>query len=329
MDITSGGRGGRGEMARFFVRSRRPREVCRVRTVRYREALEMRPSRVVLKSLLMLSAIPVCGQLSPDVRGGTNLFVDKMPREFRVLDWNIDRGQRLEAVVATIRKTAPDICVLQEVDRDARRSRDRDVARELASRIRSNWLYADAFQELGQGHGSAPAFQGQAFLTLFPVRSARVLRFRRQTGFWKPIPHVPHWGWLQRRLGGRIALVAEFGRERTEVVVYNLHLESRGPGAARYAQLRETLADARRYPPGLPVIIAGDLNTKYRPGRFESALKRDGFRNCFPGRVRTHRLIGDLDWIFVRGAAVCEQAEVIRATHASDHDPLLVRIVLR
>jgi hypothetical protein len=45
--------------------------------------------------------------------------------------------------------------------------------------------------------------------------------------------------------------------------------------------------------------------------------------------VRTHRLIGSLDWIFVRGPVVCEQPEVIRGLKASDHDALKVRLSMR
>lgn len=274
----------------------------------------------VLFILLSAAAAP-----SPEIRTGTFVPSRPMPHRFRLLDWNIDRGTRLEALAAAMRTAEPDIAVLQEVDRNAARSGNRDVARELATRLATNFIYADAFAELGQGAGAS---QGQAILTALPIRATRVLRYRRQTGFWKPVPFLPEWGWLQRREGGRIALIAEFGQDRTELVIYNVHLESRGPGAARLAQLRETLADARRFPPDLPVVIAGDLNTKYRPALAQRIAEHDGFRNCFDGRIRTHRLIGSLDWIFVRGRAICEHAQVIRGTRVSDHDPLTVDLTL-
>ena len=53
---------------------------------------------------------------------------------------------------------------------------------------------------------------------------------------------------MQRRLGGRIALISEIKVGGKTVVTYNLHLESRGPGFTRYAQLKEVIQDASRYP---------------------------------------------------------------------------------
>ena len=79
------------------------------------------------------------------------------------------------------------------------------------------------------------------------------------------------------RQAGRIALVTELDVEGKNLVVYNLHLESRGPGYNRFEQLKETLADAKSYPQGTPIILAGDLNTKYFPSRFVALLEAAGF----------------------------------------------------
>src|SRR6202035_4940892 len=95
-----------------------------------------------------------------------------------------------------------------------------------------------------------PAYHGQATLTTLPIRSSRILRFAHQSGFWKPnhvlISALPL---FQRREGGRIALVTELDNGGKTVVVYNLHLESRGSEHGRLLQLNEVLADAERYPP--------------------------------------------------------------------------------
>jgi endonuclease/exonuclease/phosphatase family metal-dependent hydrolase len=247
--------------------------------------------------------------------------------QVRIVDWNIDRGKRFDALAGTIRKLNPDICVLQEVDSGAKRTGRRDIAKELAETFHMNYVFGRAYRELGQGSPDHPAYLGQAILSRAPVRSSRVLAFQRQTKFWKPQPFLPNWPILQRRTGGRIALVAEFGQDATELVLYNLHLESRGFGATRYGQLGEVIADAKRYGPEVPVVIAGDLNTKYRPGLFARRLEEAGFRNCFGDRkVRTHVLYGALDWIFVRGPVECGDTRVIRGSKASDHDPLVTSL---
>ena len=107
------------------------------------------------------------------------------------------------------------------------------------------------------------------------------------------------------------------------LVVYNLHLESRTTEHGRLLQLEEVLADAQRYPAGTPIIVAGDLNTMSRHSPLVARLRQAGYNSCFgERRIRTHIIIGALDWIFVRGPISCEGAEVHRDFHASDHFPI-------
>ncbi len=242
----------------------------------------------------------------------------------RILNWNIDRGQHLQGIVAAMRETRPDLCIFQEVDLGARRTHGADVAQELAKTLGMNYTFAPEFQELGQSTDSGPAYHGQAILSRFPVRSSRILRFTHQSGFWKPRPllvsSVPL---LQRRLGGRIALVDELDHNGKTLVIYNLHLESRTTEHGRLLQLEEVLADTQRYPADTPIIVAGDLNTLSRNSPVIPRLRQAGYSSCFGDRhVRTHVIIGALDWIFVRGPISCEGAEVRRDFHASDHFPI-------
>lgn len=238
-----------------------------------------------------------------------------------VLNWNIDRGQHFERIVAAIRETNPDLCIFQEVDLAARRTHGQDVAQQLAKTFSMNYAFAPEFQELSQSTAAGPAYHGQAILTKWPIRSSRILRFAHQSGFWKPQPLLPSsmpiW---QRREGGRIALVNELDRGGSTVAIYNLHLESRGSEQGRLIQLDEVLADARRYAQTTPVIVAGDLNTKSRHSPLIARMREAGYRSCFGDRrLRTHIIIGALDWIFVRGPVDCTEAAVRRDFQGSDH----------
>jgi endonuclease/exonuclease/phosphatase family metal-dependent hydrolase len=106
------------------------------------------------------------------------------------------------------------------------------------------------------------------------------------------------------------------------LVVYNLHLESRSGGSIQYQQLQETLKNADRYPRDTPVIIAGDLNTKYaHSSREVMQLMRDsGYESAFGDRQqRTHIIVGNLDWIFTRGPIRISNGTVVRDLHGSDH----------
>lgn len=246
-----------------------------------------------------------------------------------VLNWNIDRGKHLDQIKEQISALHPDLCIFQEVDLDARRTHRQDVARELAQAFGMNYVFAPEFQELGQGTAEDPAYHGQALLTKLPVRAARLIRFEHQSGWWKPRPllfsRVPL---LQRREGGRIALVAELGHGGQPLVVYDLHLESKGTEQLRLEQLEEVLSDAQRYAAGTPIVIAGDFNTFLPHSRLIPRLEQAGFHNVLGNRrIKTHVLLGELDWVFVRGSIEFDGGKVLRVP-GSDHFPIDVTLHL-
>jgi endonuclease/exonuclease/phosphatase family metal-dependent hydrolase len=246
-----------------------------------------------------------------------------------ILNWNIDRGKHLDDIKDQIRRRKPDLCILQEVDLDARRTHKDDIAKDLAETFGMNYVFAPEFQELGQGTAEDPAFHGQALLTTMPVPSSRMIRFQHQSGWWKPrrllLSSVPL---LQRREGGRVALVAELDNGGKPLVVYNLHLESKGTEQLRLDQLDEVLDDAQRYPKETPIIIAGDFNTFLPHSRLIPRLREAGFRDVLGDRrPKTHVLLGELDWVFVRGSVECEGGQVLRV-HGSDHFPISVDVRL-
>ena len=289
------------------------------------------PRRLVHSLLLLLIAtasdvFPKPPAPSPDLdRIWRGDFTTPRPlSQIHVVDWNIDRGTGLSAINAALEREKPDLCLLQEVDLDTRRTKDRNVAEEIAKTLKLNYVFAAEFQELNQGTEEQPSFQGDAILTRLPIRNVRVLRFKYQSSFWKPHAWVPDWPIFQRRLGGRIALIAELQLSNGGMlVVYNAHLESRSFGAIQTHQLEEILEDTRRYPQGTAIIIAGDLNTKYNPHTFLKKLEGAGFTNAFGERTpRTHIFVCALDWLTVRGPVRVEDAIVRRGVGASDHFPI-------
>ena len=263
------------------------------------------------------------------LRGGS-FSRDAQPRaRTTILDWNIDRGTHLNDIEGQMRQIVPDLCIFQEVDLGARRSGRIDVAQKLAETFQMNYVFAPEFEELSQGTRQNPAYHGQALLTKLPIRSSRMLRFTHQSGFWKPRPLLSSsLPLLQRREGGRIALVTELDNGGKPLVVYNLHLESRGNDRLRLEQLEEVLNDAQRYPQETSVIIAGDLNTKPPHSALVPRLRQAGYRNAFGDRhLRTHVIFGALDWVFVRGPIELGDANVLRVG-GSDHFPIAVNVRL-
>jgi endonuclease/exonuclease/phosphatase (EEP) superfamily protein YafD len=113
--------------------------------------------------------------------------------------------------------------------------------------------------------------------------------------------------------------------------VYNAHLESRSYGRIQNQQLDEILADfERNYPPQTPVIVGGDLNTKYFPSWFLHKLEHAGFRSVLGQRVeRTHTIAFALDWIFLRGPVQVRGAGLEKSWKGSDHYALRAELVAR
>src|SRR5258706_7856315 len=172
----------------------------------------------------------------------------------RVVNWNIERGLRLAEIIDFLGSQNADLLILQEVDLNARRTHRLNIVEEIARRLGMNYVFGREFEELTQGSRTSPAYHGQATLSRCRLSNPRVIRFRRQSGFWRPRWFLPRTEPFQERVGGRIALVTEVEMAGRALSVYNLHLESRGNDDLRIAQLAEALEDAKRNAPPTPVL---------------------------------------------------------------------------
>src|SRR5262249_7393455 len=259
------------------------------------------------------------------------------PREsFRVVDWNIERGLQLSAIIEFLKKCNADLILLQEVDLNAKRTHHLDIAREIAQALKLNFVFGREFEELTQGSHKSPAYQGQATLSSWPIKNARLIRFQRQTTFWQPHWYLPRIEPFQERLGGRIALVADVEISGQILTTYNLHLESKEEDSIRLSQLNEVLTEVASRKSNAPVLIAGDLNLNAGEGEAAATLKRAGFRDAvgLPG-VRTRPARGmldhgrSIDWIFLAGGLKTNESKIHSSVRASDHFPVSCELSLR
>lgn len=278
--------------------------------------------------LALLSVVPAKTADLDTPRVVTSFPSDPDLKQARVVTWNIDRGMHVATLAAELRKHPADLCLFQEVDWNDARSGDKDIAAELANELHLNFAYGIEFEELSQESGR-PAYIGQAILTRLPIHRARILRFQHQSGFWKPHSWIPSGlPLLQRRRGGRIALITELEFAGKLLVVYNAHLESRSFGHIQTEQVDEMLADLSQYPPDTAIIFGGDLNSKYFPSNYLHRLEKAGFHSATGERIeRTHTIAMALDWIFVRGPVKIEDGQVRRDLHGSDHYPVYAELI--
>jgi len=246
----------------------------------------------------------------------------------RIVSWNVERGLQFPGILDFLRRADADLILLQEVDVNARRTEHRDVAKELAQSLSLNYVFGREFEELGSAPAHSPAYHGLATLSPWPLSNGRIIRFRRQSNFWKPRWFIPRLEIFQRRLGGRIVLAADATVYNRRIVTYNLHLESRGEDALRLQQIQETLEDARQYADSSLVVLGGDFNLNAAGGDAAVLLEGAGFHDAvrhpeIPTAAASSpfRRVRPIDWIFVSHELQSE-GRVHSDIWASDHHPV-------
>jgi endonuclease/exonuclease/phosphatase family metal-dependent hydrolase len=238
----------------------------------------------------------------------------------RVVSYNIhraigvDRQFRPDRIISILSYLAADVVLLQEVDEGAPRSRELDLARELAREV--------GYPHVAVGHNVTlrKGRYGNATLSRFPILRERnidlTLGFRKRRG-------CQHTRLLARTPGGR--------KHRLEV--FNLHL---GLSARERERQMALLMRAREFaslPFEMPALVAGDFNdwrSLLRPFfvdmlAFRSATGGNGteraiatFPSFFPQ--------GSLDRIYYRGPLRLVNARRCRlavSRVASDHLPVV------
>ncbi|MGD1072705.1 MAG: endonuclease/exonuclease/phosphatase family protein [Bryobacteraceae bacterium] len=258
----------------------------------------------------------------------------RSPDAVRVIDWNIERGLQLPRILDFLASQDADILTLQEVDLNARRTGKRNVAEEIARKLKLDYAFGREFEELAEGSRGSPAYTGQATLSRWPINRSRVIRFGAQSNFWSPKWYRPKLPVFQERLGGRIALVNEIDVGGRSLAIFNVHLESRGEDQLRLAQLGETLSGAAQYASTRPVIIAGDMNLDISHITGGQAIRGTGFHDAVvvPGAATTIRKGlrsgRSIDSILVRNGFRSGEGRIHNRVRASDHFPLSCAISL-
>ncbi len=190
------------------------------------------------------------------------------PRTLDALVFNMERGVHLREI-GDFLETCPDarpfdIILANELDDGCVRSGQRDTTRELAARLGMNFAFGLEFIELVNPEDEK-GYHGNAIFSRFPILWAQVVR----------LPEQYNWYFdRQRRIGGRLAVLAELDLGNRRVGVGTIHLENRTDGSGRQAQLETVLEAADRLFPGdMPVILGGDLNTNTFDGRDKAAIQ--------------------------------------------------------
>ncbi|HET7715485.1 MAG TPA: endonuclease/exonuclease/phosphatase family protein [Bauldia sp.] len=269
----------------------------------------------------------------------------------RVLFWNAERLKFPAPSAAMIRRANPDAVILCELDLGMARSENRHAIADLAAALDAGYIYAVEFVELDLGDArergwfagerNAAGLHGAGLVSPRPLLDPYLLRLEA-SGRWFD------GAFGERRVGGRIAVMASIEIGGAPVLLVSVHYESHtGPGD-RLAQTRTLLDAIDRDFAGRPVLIGGDFNTNtmeradheqpravraaldadperlIRPMRYEpmfAELARRGYdwEACNLMGAVTQRTRPDgtpqephgrIDWFFARGLACSEPAVI-------------------
>jgi endonuclease/exonuclease/phosphatase family metal-dependent hydrolase len=264
----------------------------------------------------------------------------------RVAYWNVQRFHHFDACSALIRRIAPDVLLLGELDIGMARTEQRHCLREAATALGQNYIFGVEFLELGlgdeeeqrryAGQRNDAGFHGNGILSPLPLESPALIRLETD-GDWFDGGHG------ERRVGGRCAVAASVTRGAQRILMVSVHLESHSDPALRAEQMRRLFEAIDRLAPGQPVLIGGDLNTSTLARATSgqelaraSAAREDPSRFVEPQRYEplfalaqargydwkaanaaapTQRepageaaILGHIDWFLVRGLRVAEPA---------------------
>jgi endonuclease/exonuclease/phosphatase family metal-dependent hydrolase len=232
-----------------------------------------------------------------------------VPRPIRVMSYNIHHAEGMDGkidllrIAEVIRREAPDIVALQEVDRNVLRTGGRDLLEELAVLLNMHHAFGKNISFQGGAYGNA-------VLSRFPIISKEN----------HPLPNV---GAGEQR--GLLEVVIQAGEQ--ELVVMNTHLDHRPDDAARLLSV-PVILNRVRSAGGRPVLLCGDFNT--RPGGpvYEQLTKEltDAWLEVGEGfgyTISSARPYERIDFIFLSKNLKPLKAW-IPLTQASDHFPVVV-----
>ncbi len=178
--------------------------------------------------------------------------------------WNAERLKYAEPSRAMLAAANADILILCELDLGMARTGNRHTIADLASALGAGFVFAAEFVELGLGDlreqaafagmVNAAGLHGAGFVSKASLSRPALVRLET-SGRWFD------GAFDERRVGGRIAVLAECALAGRPVVFVSAHYESHTDPADRVEQTRAMLDAIDAHAPKTPVLIGGDFNT--------------------------------------------------------------------
>jgi endonuclease/exonuclease/phosphatase family metal-dependent hydrolase len=279
------------------------------------------------------------------------------PESARIVFWNAERLKYLEPSIALLRRLDADAILLCEVDHGMARSGNGHPIADLSRALDAGYVYGVEFVELDLGDArerrwhagekNAAGMHGAGIVSPCPLDAPKLVRLEKSGRWFDGM-------FGERRVGTRIAVMAELRLAAGPVLLVSVHYESHNGPDDRLEQTRAMLDAIDAHASQMPVLIGGDFNTStfdlpisqqpelvaaalrddpqrlHLPMRYEpmfEELKARGYdwETCNPMGATTQRTRPDgtpppphgrIDWLFSLGLA-CSDAVVVPAVDSA------------
>ncbi len=181
----------------------------------------------------------------------------------RALAWNLERGAAFEGIVKAFKEHPElkdrDVLLLTELDYGMARSKNRFVAKELASQLKMNYAFAPVYIALQKGSGvekfvegeNTKSIHGLGLFSKYPLKNVHAI----------PLPNgKDKMKGAEKRLGYLRALVAEVEHPAGTFRAVTTHLDAHCSRKHRQLQMCIILEHLDKLPK-MPTLIGGDWNT--------------------------------------------------------------------
>jgi len=230
----------------------------------------------------------------------------------------VDRRFRPERVVKILRHYEADVVLLQEVDEGAPRSRELNLAKEIAE--------AAGYPHFALGHNVSlkKGRYGNATLSRYPILRERNIDLS-----------IPE-SWIRR---GCQHTSLDLGGNGSRLEVFNVHLGLSARERQKQLALLTRSAEFSSIDPDIPLLVGGDFNdwrSLLQPvftnglGFTCTTERKRGPYRCIP-TYPSFSPQGGLDRIYLRGPVELESVYSCRlqvARVASDHLPIVAELSL-
>jgi endonuclease/exonuclease/phosphatase family metal-dependent hydrolase len=181
----------------------------------------------------------------------------------RIAQWNIEKGKRFKSILDRLQTDGilkwADVIILNEADQGMNRSRNKDVAHDLAVALGMHMAFGPAHLELTMGVDeevdlkgeNRESLQGNAILSRYAILEAHIVQL--------PVSFEPY-HFHEKRFGRRSCLWVRLQVNRWPLWVGAVHLELRNTPRCRARQMSHILTHL----PGVAkerCLLGGDLNT--------------------------------------------------------------------